>query len=802
MRGRNEPATRGWWAPAAGWLAGTLLQLQQPALRSPAEQALLAAAALAILALAWCCRPPAWRHAGLAVAAAALAFAASDWRAARRLDQGLAPELAGAELVLTAVVVRLPAVHAGGVRFVVETERATTPDGRPVTLPPRIVLGWYADGDARPPVPAVGERWRWGVRLKPPHGAFNPHGWDAELAWFVQGIGATGSVRSAPAPLRLAVDTAAPLERWRQRVRDAVFRQVGDPAAAGVLAALAIGDQAAIDREDWEVFRLTGVAHLMSISGLHVTMFAWLAGAAIGRLWRRSGRGLLWLPAPQAARWGGLACATAYALAAGWGVPAQRTVGMLATVVVLRSVGRRWPLPAVLLAAALAVVLIDPWALLQPGFWLSFVAVALLAMSGPAPAARPALADEPRPWRRRWTALREAARGGLRTQAVASVGLAPLSMLFFQQVSGVGFVANLLAIPLVTLVVTPLALAGVLLPPLWSLAAGLLDLLRWGLATMAAWPWASWTAAAAPPWAVAAGLLGGLLAVLPLPWRLRWLAVPLMLPLLAPPVPRPAEGRFELVAADVGQGSALLLRTARHLLVFDAGPRWGPEADAGSRVLLPLLRARGERRIDLLMLSHRDTDHVGGAAALLAALPVGELVGSLPDGHPLLGAVPHRRCRAGERWRWDGVEFELLHPPAGMVIADAASNATSCVLRVRGSLASVLLPGDLPAAQELALVASGAPLAADVLVVPHHGSRSSSSEAFVAAVAPRFAVVQAGYRNRFGHPAPEVSARFAARGIPLLRSDACGAWTLSADGLGSCERERSPRYWHHRPSSP
>ncbi|MBZ8142245.1 competence protein ComEC, partial [Rubrivivax gelatinosus] len=248
----------------------------------------------------------------------------------------------------------------------------------------------------------------------------------------------------------------------------------------------------------------------------------------------------------------------------------------------------------------------------------------------------------------------------------------------------------------------------------------------------------------------------------------------------------------------VGQGSALLVRTARHLLVFDAGPRWSPEADAGERVLVPLLRARGERRIDVLMLSHRDGDHVGGASALLAALPVGELIGSLPDAHPLLGRVPHRRCAAGQRWRWDGVDFEVLHPPPQMPIADAAANATSCVLKVRGAGTSALLPGDLPAAQEAALVGAGAPLAAQVLVVPHHGSRSSSSEAFIAAVAPRWAVVQAGYLNRFGHPAPEVAARYTARGITLLRSDRCGAWTLPAEGEPFCQRDLRRRYWHHR----
>lgn len=534
----------------------------------------------------------------------------------------------------------------------------------------------------------------------------------------------------------------------------------------------------------------------MSISGLHVTMFAWLAGALAAALWRRSARLAHLLPAPVAARWAGVALAAAYAQLAGGGVPSQRTVWMLAVAAALASAGVRWPWPGVLLAAAVVVSAVDPWALLQPGCWLSFAAVGLLLASGPAaPGAAP-----PRGWRAR---VRGALGGALRTQALATLGLAPLTLVCFNQVSLVGFGANLVAIPLVTLVITPLALLGLALPPLWSVAAAAVQALAAVLGALAAWPGAVWFAAVAPAWAQAAGLLGGLLAVLPLPWRLRLLAVPLALPLLAPPPARPAPGRFELVAADVGQGTALLVRTQRHLLLYDAGPAYGRASDAGQRVLLPLLRARGERRIDTLVLSHRDTDHVAGAPALLRALEVAALRGSLEPGHALRNAgPPFVPCAAGQAWTWDGVAFEVLHPAQ----ADAAAaprakpNAVSCVLRVRDAAGrSALLAGDLEARQEAALVAAhGDALASDVLLVPHHGSKTSSSAAWLDAVRPALAVVQAGWRNRFGHPAPQVVARYAARGIALVQTTTCGAWTWDGE-TGVCERDRRRRYWHHGP---
>ena len=774
-------------AAALAWLAGIGLQLQQPALWPTAAYLLLLALALA-LALAWRRLPC------LLLALALLGFAGTGWRAAQRLADALPAALQGQDLQLRGVIARLPQPGPQGTRFVFRVEQALLA-GQPVQVPALVSLGWYRgfDGDALlgapPQALRAGQRWSLTARLRQPHGTLNPHGFDLELWMFEQGLRANGTVRDGrgSANRLLAEDAGHPVERARQAVRDAILLRVAERQAAGVLAALAVGDQAAIEREDWELFRHTGVAHLMSISGLHVTFFAWLAAALVGPLWRLSPRLMLALPAPLAARWGGVLAAAGYALLAGWGVPAQRTLWMLATVALLRSSGLHWPAPLVLLAAAVVVTLFDPWALLQPGFWLSFVAVALLMVAEPAAAAG-----------RGWV---PALKRGLHTQAVASIGLAPLSLVFFQQVSLVGFVANLLAIPLVTLAIVPLTLAGMLLHPLWAVASALVQRLVDVLELLAGLPLGLWTAAAAPGWGVAAGVLGGALLLMPLPWRLRALGVPLLLPLLAPPLHRPAPGSFEVLAADVGQGTAVLVRTRAHLLVYDAGPRYSAETDAAQRVLLPLLQARGERHIDLLMLSHSDTDHVGGAASLLARLPVRALSSSLPEGHALReSGVPHSRCLAGQSWDWDGVRFELLHPLPGDFAQASRPNALSCVLRVQaGDGRSLLLSGDIEAAQEAALLARAAPaLRSQVLLVPHHGSRTSSTEPFIAAVAPGTALVQAGYRSRFGHPAPEVQARYRALGVDLLRSDRCGAWIWDAAGATRCHRQSAARYWHHR----
>lgn len=791
--------TQGWRIAAGGvaWLAGMALQLQQPWLWPVAHYMLVVASALLLIAIAVGCRRYGGALAVVSLGLGLLAFGSTGWRAAIQLTDRLDPALEGRELLITGVIASLPQTGPTGTRFRFDVEDAV--DGTsPVRVPDRLALGWFtSDGDDTPAATiGAGQRWRLPVKLKQPHGAMNPHGFDAELWLWEQGVGATGFVRASgrgAAPRLLGERVAHPVERWRQQLRDALLRAVDDRRAAGVLAALVVGDQAAIERQDWDLYRTTGIAHLMSISGLHVTMFAWLAAHVVGWAWRRLPGASLRLPAVIAGAWGGLLAAFGYALLAGWGVPAQRTVVMLAVGVLLRAAGWRWPWLLVLLVAAVAVTALDPWALLQPGFWLSFAAVGLLLASEAVRSGGAVLSG--------WKA---AAAGLLRAQVVASVGLAPLSLLCFQQLSLVGFIANLAAIPLVTLLVTPLALLGTLITPLWGLSAVLVGAMTQALSVLAAWPGAVWAVGAAPLWAIAGGLAAAVLLLLPLPLRVRWLALPMLVPLLAPPIDRPAHGRFELVVADVGQGTAVVVRTRGHLLLVDAGPQYSAENDAGHRVLLPLLQARGERSLDMLLLSHRDIDHVGGAATVMAAMPPRRLLSSLEPEHLLhRQARLSERCLAGQSWQWDGVRFEVLHPLPGDELRARKPNAISCVLRLvdqRGT--SALLPGDIEADQEAALIQRSAPgaLASDILVVPHHGSRTSSTEAFLHAVQPSVAVVQAGYRSRFGHPSPEVMARYAALGIPVVRTDRCGAW-MWHDGAEKCTRDVRRRYWHwHQPA--
>ena len=496
------------------------------------------------------------------------------------------------------------------------------------------------------------------------------------------------------------------------------------------------------------------------------------------------------LPAPHAALAGGVLLATAYAVFSGWGVPAQRTCLMLATVAALRLCGLRWPWPHVWMLACAVVVACDPWALLQPGFWLSFVAVGVLFASNlGAVYAHPEGAE----------GLKNYIFSGLREQWVVTLALTPLTLLLFGQVSVVGLLANAVAIPWMTLLVTPLALLGVVWPPVWELAAAAVNILLVYLQWLAAWPWASIALAMPPLWAGVVGMIGGVVLVLPWGWQMRLMGVPLLLPVLLWQAPLPPHGAFELLAADVGQGNAVLVRTAGHALLYDAGPRYSLESDAGHRVLVPLLQAL-HTQLDTLVLSHRDTDHVGGAPAVLAMQPYAQVLSSIAADNPLQALRPAQRCEAGQHWEWDGVAFDVLHPQAADYATAAKPNALSCVLRVSNRLQTALLVGDIEQSQEARLVASGAPLKAQVLLVPHHGSKTSSSPAFLDAVAPQWALVQSSYRNRFAHPAAPVLERYQERHIAVLDSPHCGAatWRSTVPQEVLCVREQERRYWHHR----
>jgi competence protein ComEC len=779
-----------------GWLAGlAVLQMQaQLPTVGPLAAGLGGVALLWLAARRWAGTP--WAALALLLGFA-LGLSWATWRAHERLQQRLDPAWEGRDLLIQARVAGLPTALEGfggasGWRLALQLEGGSAQDphsGSAVPLPSGASLTWF-EGKGRDVAPRAGERWRFTVRLKPVHAHQNPGLPDTELWLLERGVRLQGSVRSGE---RLAPAPWWDVHALRERVRNAIQRQVDDPRQRAVLAGLVIGDQAALPASDWALLRDAGVVHLFSISGLHITVFAWAVGWLVRAAWRRSPRLVSAWATPAAARWLGLLAALGYAVLSGWGVPAQRTVGLLAVLALLASSGRRWPWPLALLLAGAVVGAGDPWALVQPGFWLSFVAVGVLMHAGSSGG------GEAGP--RALTAVHEL----LRTQAVVTVGLLPLTLLFFGQVSVVGVVANLLAVPLVTLALVPLALAGVLLPWAWVVAGWLVQGLWAVLQPLAGLPWAVLALPQAPSHWMALALAGTAVALLRGPRLWRVLGLLCWLPMLLHSPPRPEVGSFRLMVIDVGQGSAVWLQTAQHNLLLDAGPRWGPMGhDAGSRTVLPLLRAHGVRHLDVLAISHADSDHSGGAASVAAGLSVGEVVGSLPPGHPL--AARARPCEAGHSWQWGGVRLRWLHPLPGESAraTNPTTNATACVLQVQDAHGrTALLTTDIEAAQEAELLARSAPgsLAADLLLVPHHGSNTSSTAAFIAAVQPSLALAQSGHRNRHGHPALPVVQRYHAAGVPLITSAGCGAFDWwSASGPPSpalCRRAQAPRYWHN-----
>jgi competence protein ComEC len=771
------------------------------------------------------------------LASGCAAFGLTGLRAVAYTSHQLLSAYEGRDIEVVGVVSAMPHINDMGTRFQLDVESAqllpiaslNTEQARSkqvVELPSKISLSWYGGvfgatetaGDMmalqRKPMPILpGERWKMTVRLKAPHGNSNPSGFDFELWLWEQGIQATGYVRTGAndaAPVRLEQTWHHPVEQLRYKVRDAIFTRMSSSdsfkhsSEAGIVAALVTGDQQSIDRADWDIFRTTGVAHLMSISGLHITMFAWGAVLVVGVLYRRSTRLCLAYPSTNAALLGGLILATCYAVFSGWGVPSQRTILMLATVTLLRLFGKRWPWPTVWMLACAVVVAADPWALLQAGFWLSFVAVGVLFANDLSTdtAQRSgrdktdAIISSKLSWveisrKKLWMSGRE--------QLIITLVLAPLTLLLFGQVSVVGLLANALAIPWVTLVVTPLAMLGTMASPMWDLAGLAVHVLSRFLGLLAGLPFATVSVAVPHLLMSVIAVLGGVLLVLPWPWQLRLLGLPLLLPVILWQAPRPADRQFELIAADIGQGNAVIIRTAKHTLVYDAGPRYSIDSDAGHRVLVPLLRATNES-VDTVMLSHRDIDHSGGIKSVLTMHPKANFISSIESTHELQSIRLAQRCEAGQAWQWDGVDFAVLHPSASDYESPQKSNAMSCVLRISTSQASVLLAGDIELAQETTLVKEQKTLNSNVLLVPHHGSKTSSSPAFFDAVKPQLAVVQAGYRNRFGHPAASVVERYDERNIKVIDTAHCGAllWSSSTPKETRCQRDIAKRYWHHQ----
>lgn len=779
-----------------GWAAGIWWLQCQPVL-----PALTLCLYLSVVAGMLLCIPrqPVWlRHVTPMAAAALLGYVWAAMVAHQVLSTSLDPGLEQQPLLLTGTIEGLPQQNGMQWQFLLRIASAEC-DGKAVTHMPSLVsLGWRD-------VPGLtllpGQRWQLPVKLKRPHGLANPHGFDYELYLVERHVRATGYVKPGKQVRQLPdgeLGLFAHLHRWRDGLRTRLRQVLAGSPYAGVIEALVIGDQHGIRQVDSDLFRRTGVSHLVAISGLHVSMVAGLVMLLVSFLWRHSffvsrWQLPLWLPAQKVAMPVGLLAAGIYVLLAGMGIPAQRALVMLAVATVALMSSRRIPASVVLLLAAAVVLLLDPWAILSAGFWLSFTAVACLVYAG---SVTVEVAKEEGRWQRWWRRVRLATR----LQLAVTLGLLPLSALLFGQVSVVGPLANVVAIPAVTWLIAPAALAGAMLPGtagdlLLMFSHAVLDRLFIWLRWLGEGGYATLSLPAPPVWVLACGILGSLLLFVPNTYRfyrMRWAGLAGLLPLFLWHPASPGLGQARVTFLDIGQGMAVLVETASHRLLYDTGPGLVPGRDAGARVIVPFLHSHGIRSLDMLVVSHSDNDHIGGALSVMQALPVHRMATSLPTDHPLLQtAIPHEACREGQSWEWDGVRFDVLHPDR--VTKAMKPNARSCVVRVQAGGHVILLTGDIEAAQERMLVETyGDALKADVLLVPHHGSRTSSTQGFITAVSPSLAVFQVGYRNRYHHPHPAVLARYQSMAITGIRSDQCGALLME---IG---REYAPKWYCHR----
>lgn len=759
-------------AGAFAFLLGDLALIALPEL--PAWPALLGLCLLALLV----CRQPRLRPG----AAAILGFCWAALHAHLVLDAALPAELEGDTVVVEGRVAGIPRFDGRRQRFLLDVERLHGLR-RPWPFRARIRLDWYVPGQRVGP----GERWRLSVRLKRPHGLRNPGGFDYEAWLFRERIRATGYVLASSYDAKLAESAPLQLARLRAGIADRIGAVLGDAPQLGLVTALVIGIRDRIGPEQWDVLRRTGTTHLVAISGLHVGIVAGFV-YLLGRwLWSLSGYGVLLLPAPRFAAFVALGSAGLYSALAGFAVPTQRAFIMVGAALLDRLIDRPISIGDRVAIAVVLLLLIDPFVAMAAGYWLSFGAVAaiLYVLGGRL---------------RRVSQLRAL----LLINAVTALALAPLLMYCFGGASLVAPLANLIGVPVLGGIVVPLVLlsTGCLYLDAGLGAAGLqlaeriVELLWALLAALARSDLSYVDRGVSSAGALLCACCGMVILLAPRGCPGRWLAALWLLPVLWWPSVRPREGDFSMTVLDVGQGLAVAVQTHAHALLYDAGPRYGRRFDAGASVVVPYLRQAGVERIDTVVLSHGDLDHAGGFAAISTRMPVARLLSSAALTET---TGPGERCHAGLAWEWDQVAFTILHPG---VRSRLQGNDRSCVLKVSGRHFSALLAGDIEAPGEHALVAAHGPaLAADVLLAPHHGSRTSSTPALLEAVDPEIVVISAGHGNRFGFPHRQVIDRYAARGARIMFTAEHGAVRMSfgASGLSvSGYRDAARRLWHDR----
>ena len=751
-------------ASALSFLAGLMLVQQFPAL--PGSQWLITVTVAAGI-MAWLRY---WRSVFFVMGLLWAIVFAMD-----RLSGRLPESLEGIEIPVKGIIAGLPEQDERRTRFdFIITEPAKK-------LPSKLRLSWYFPDQAI----KAGQHWSFVVKLKRPHGSLNPGGFDYERWLFTQGIGATGYVRPTPKPVLLGRDPAwASISVWRQSIADRLSRLLNNSPGLALIKALTIGDGSSITQNQWDVFRKTGTTHLVVISGSHVGLIAGLIYFLALKTWAWTGL-LAWSPQRVAAI-AAMFAAVFYSALAGFSVPAQRSVIMLA-IVMIAIILQRNTRPFNTLAVALfAVLVFDPLAVLSAGFWLSFLAVSLIVYVVAGRIGKPGYLPEI-----------------LKINWATSVGLSPLLLYFFQQVSLISPLANFIAVPVISLLAVPMSLLAVLLMFSLPLVASKLLIivdetlqgLWWLLERLAGLPLATINHAQPSVLALAFAIPGVLLLLAPRGTPARWLSLVLFLPLVFTAPQKPATGAISMTLLDVGQGLSAVVQTANYWLVYDTGIKYSAESDTGKSVILPFLRQQGASKIDKLIISHGDNDHIGGAVSLMRGMPAGQVLTSAPE---QLSDYSPTLCAAGQSWTWDKVRFELLSPQQAFV----SENDNSCVLKIQSEQGSVLMTSDIEASAESWLTKTyGNSLKANVLIAPHHGSKTSSTLKFLQAVQPDYVLIPAGYRNQFGHPHGEVLARYEQIKSKWLNTADSGAITINVrDGswVVRSMRDMESKYWNVR----
>lgn len=689
-----------------------------------------------------------------------------------QLNQRLSPDLENIPLIVRGEISNLPEQNSHRASFEFSVKKSTQ------KLPEKLKLTWYEPTA----VLHAGEIWQFSVKLKRPHANFNLGGMDYERWLFTQNIGATGTITKV-APIFIT-PAGFSFNALRQTISDKLTQLYDDTINTALLRALTVGDDNGLTRQNWQTFQKTGVTHLIVISGSHIALVAGLVYFLTLKLWTYLG--VLKISPPKAAALASLLTAIFYASLAGYVIPTKRAVIMLGLVALASFYQRQFSHQQSFALALFGMLIFNPTMLLSIGFWLSFLAVALILFRV---AGR---LKSPSNW-----------KNAVDIQLTVSLGLSPLLLFFFNQTSLISPLVNFIAVPIVEIVVVPLALVQI--PLMWlfpyladkifSVLDFILHWLMYGLELAEKLPYAVFDLPQPSVFTLLLSSLGIVWLFAPRGIPARFLGVILNLPLLLPLLPTLEKGETIVTVLDVGQGLAISVQTQNHQLLYDTGARFQNGGDMGKNVILPFFRYHGIQNLDTLIISHSDNDHSGGAYSVLSEMDNVQILTSAPE-----KLIPYqtKHCESGQNWTWDNVNFEILSPAKTF----EKDNNNSCVLKIETGQNAILLTGDIEAVAENWLVENmPKKLQAKVLVAPHHGSKTSSTLNFLNFVRPETVLISAGYQNQFHHPSKEVVARYVEIHAPALNTANDGALTvrLKPDDLKiESLRAVAGKYWHFR----